>query len=60
MQRISEDELERILEEKEKTIVPNDKPDYKQVADIANKILKANRDVPEIFGKSWTIYVGMG
>ena len=48
MQRISEDELERILEEKEKTIVPNDEPEYKLEAEIANKILKANMNVPEM------------
>ena len=45
------------MEEKEKTIVPNNEPDCKQVAKIANRIFKANKNVPELFGKNWTVYL---
>jgi Zn-dependent protease with chaperone function len=33
--------------------------DNKSVAKIANRILEASKDVPEIFGKNWTVYLGM-
>ena len=58
MQLISKANLESTLEEKEKSIVPNDKPDYKDVARIANRILKANKDIQEIYEKNWTVFLG--
>ena len=58
MQVISEATLEETLEENEKSIVPNDKPDYKDVARIAKRILNANKDIQEIFEKNWTVFLG--
>jgi len=58
VERISEDQLGEILEAKEKTIISNEKPVYREVSKICNKILRANKDIPEIQGMSWTIFLG--
>ena len=56
--RISLCELENILEEKEDLIVHQSHPAYKKVVEAANKILEANKDIPEIFEKTWTVFLG--
>ena len=44
--------------ENENSIVPNDKPVYQVVAKIANRLLDANKDIPELYEKSWTVFLG--
>ena len=58
MCRISQEALEGIFQDDEKDIVDNESKCYKEVAKVANRILKANKDIPGIFGKDWTIILG--
>eukprot|EP00092_Neocalanus_flemingeri_P009821 GFUD01010583.1.p1 GENE.GFUD01010583.1~~GFUD01010583.1.p1 ORF type:complete len:457 (-),score=103.11 GFUD01010583.1:147-1517(-) len=53
--RIAEEALEGLLEEYEEDIVENNNLLYQQVTKVANRILEGNKDIPEIFGKNWTI-----
>ena len=38
-------------------ILPDNDPVYDRVARVANRILKANRDLEQLHGKDWTITV---
>lgn len=53
--KISETSLENNLAEYSETILPSDNPVYKQVSGIAQRLLQANKDLPGIQGKDWTI-----
>ena len=59
MYKISESELEEILENIDTKILENENPAYEKVAKVANRILEGNKDIPEIFRKDWTIILGM-
>ena len=56
MYKISESELEEILENIDTKILENENPAYEKVAKVANRILEGNKDIPEIFRKDWTIF----
>ena len=45
------------LEDHEDDLLPDTDPTYARVATVANRLLKANVDVQQIYGKEWTISV---
>ncbi len=38
-------------------IVPPQHPCYRRVTRVANRLLKANKDLPQIYTKNWTVTV---
>eukprot|EP00095_Tigriopus_kingsejongensis_P011220 maker-scaffold1959_size23944-snap-gene-0.7 protein:Tk11220 transcript:maker-scaffold1959_size23944-snap-gene-0.7-mRNA-1 annotation:"metalloendopeptidase OMA1 " len=57
IEKISLIEFEQILATHEKALIPDGHPIYERVAGVAQRILRANRDIPEVLKKSWTISV---
>ena len=55
MLKVSEIAFEEHLEEHSKSIVSNENKIYKEVSEIVQRLLKANKDLPQIHDKSWTI-----
>ena len=49
--------FESELEDHEDDLLPESDPSYERVAIVANRLLKANVDVEQIYGKEWTISV---
>ena len=47
----------QLLEEWADDLLPDSDPTYARVANVANRLLKANVDVQQIHGKEWTISV---
>jgi len=57
IKKISRQEFEASLEEYKSDILPNNHPSYERVVRVANKLLHANRDIRQIYDKSWTVTV---
>ncbi len=47
----------QLLEHYQDWLVPSKHSAYATVARVSNRILKANRDLEQIYGKDWTITV---
>ncbi len=47
----------QLLEEFGEDLLPDKHPAYARVARVANRILRANRDLQQVHGKDWTITV---
>lgn len=55
--KIGEANFTQILEEVEGIIVPESDPVYLKISKVANAILHANRDLRQIYDKTWTLTV---
>jgi len=55
--KIGESNFKDILEEHKENIVDETHPVYDKVAGVANNILKANKDLRQIYDKTWTLTV---
>lgn len=55
--KIGDSNFKDILEEHKENIVDENHPVYDKVAGVANKILKANKDLRQIYDKTWTLTV---
>ena len=55
--KISREEFKNLLDEFSDDIVPGSHPLYNRVVTVSNKILHANRDLRQIYDKSWTVTV---
>ncbi|XP_023325874.1 metalloendopeptidase OMA1, mitochondrial [Eurytemora carolleeae] len=55
--RIGEKEFRSLLVINEGNIVPESNPVYGKVAGVANQILQANKDLRQIYDKTWTLTV---
>ena len=57
MKKISKQEFQNLMEEFREDILPNNRKEYVRVARVSNKILKGNKDLRQIYDKSWTVTV---
>ena len=57
MKKISRQEFENLMEEFRHVIVPNNRPEYVRVARVSNRLLSGNKDIRQIYDKTWTITV---
>ena len=57
VKKISRQEFEGLLEEYSQDILPNVRPEYTRVARVSNRILKGNKDLRQIYDKTWTVTV---
>ncbi|XP_059099338.1 metalloendopeptidase OMA1, mitochondrial-like [Tigriopus californicus] len=57
IEKIARSEFEQLLETYERHLLPGRHPAYARVSGVANRILKANKDYQEIYGKDWTVTV---
>ena len=57
--KISEEASQEILlqYQNEEGIFPTDSKSYNRVMDVSNKLLKGNKDIRQIYDKSWTVTV---
>ena len=57
MKKISRQEFDGLLEEYSEHILPNVRPEYSRVSRVSNKILNGNKDLRQIYDKTWTVTV---
>ena len=57
VKKISKEEFQNYLVEFEDSIVPSDSEIYNRVVKVSNQLLKGNRDIRQIYDKSWTVTV---
>ena len=57
MEKISRQAFENLMQEFGDDIVLNDMPEYARVARVSNRLLIGNKDIRQIYDKSWTITV---
>ena len=57
VKKISREEFQGLLKEFEDSIVPSNSKIYNRVVDVSNQLLKGNRDIRQIYDKSWTVTV---
>lgn len=55
--KIGDANFKQIIEEMEGIVVPESDPVYLQISRVANAILHANRDLRQIYDKTWTLTV---
>jgi len=55
--RISQEEFNNLLQENENCIIPSNNHLYERVVRVSNQLLKGNRDLRQIYDKSWTVTV---
>jgi len=57
IQKLSDIEFKMLCENYKDQIVKTSHPVYSHVAEVVNRLLKANKDIPQVFTKTWTITV---
>ena len=57
LKKISKQVFQDNLEEYEDSIVPSSSEIYNRVVNVSNQLLKGNRDIRQIYDKSWTVTV---
>lgn len=57
VKKLSKQEFQNNLKEFEDNIVSSDSKIYNRVVNVLNKLLKGNRDIRQIYDKSWTVTV---
>ena len=57
MKKISRQEFDGLIEEYREHILPNVHPEYTRVARVSNRILNGNKDLRQIYDKTWTVTV---
>ena len=55
MKKISREEFEGLLEEYKSDIVTSDSEVYDRVVRVANRLLSGNKDIRQIYDKTWTV-----
>jgi len=57
VKKIAKVEFNNLLEELGPDIVPDRNPIYKRVVRVSNRILQGNKDIRQIYDKTWTVTV---
>ena len=57
VKKISKQEFEASLDEYKSDILHNKHPSYERVVRVSNRLLHANRDIRQIYDKTWTVTV---
>jgi len=57
IQKLSDIEFQMLCKTYQDQIVETSHPSYALIANLANRLLTANRDLPQIYTKSWTVTV---
>ena len=57
MKKIARVEFDQLLEDLRPDIVPDRHPIYERVVRVSNRILQGNRDIRQIYDKTWTVTV---
>ena len=57
MKKISRQEFEGLVDEYREDILPSNRPEYSRVSRVSNRILNGNKDLRQIYDKTWTVTV---
>ena len=57
MKKVSRQEFEGLIEEYSDHILPSVRPEYSRVSRVSNRILNGNKDLRQIYDKTWTVTV---